>query len=220
MTEEVAGRGRAESEFRHEDITGDRAHCGVCPRRRQRFGGYEQGVQVWSPSLVCPNPNSHQSRNVDSRVASTPRDVHKRNEPRRGGNRSPFPSRVFPRRREGAPAASVTQYSSGGVHLALATIFKVLATRPCLPFRRRPGPATSPHNESRHHPTLPGQAPGCFLARLRGRPLSDYRPVIGCLKTLPVIHNRPDCRHRSVIDRLLRSVAHRPRCPKTRSGTR
>ena len=88
--------GREASEFRHEDITGDRAHCGVCPRRRQRFGGYEQGVQVWSPSLVCPNPNSHQSRNVDLRVASTPRDVHKRNEPRRGGNRSPFPLRIVP----------------------------------------------------------------------------------------------------------------------------
>ena len=38
--------GRETSEFRHEDITGDRTHCGVCPRRRQRFGGYEQGVQV------------------------------------------------------------------------------------------------------------------------------------------------------------------------------
>ena len=74
--------------------TGDRTHCGVCPRRRQRLGGYEQGVQVWSPSLVCTNPNSLQSRNVNSRVASTPRDVHQRNEPRRGGNRSPFP--LFP----------------------------------------------------------------------------------------------------------------------------
>ena len=58
-------RGRETSEFHHEDITGGRTHCGVCSRRRRRFGGYEQGVQVWSPSLVCTNPNSHQSRNVD-----------------------------------------------------------------------------------------------------------------------------------------------------------
>ena len=31
----------------------------------------------------------------------------------------------------------------------LATFLKSLATRPGLPFRRRPGPATSPYNESR-----------------------------------------------------------------------
>jgi hypothetical protein len=46
------------NEFRHEDIIGDRTHCGVCHRRRQRVGGYEQGLQVGSPPLVRTGPNS------------------------------------------------------------------------------------------------------------------------------------------------------------------
>ncbi len=58
-------RGREASEFRHEDITGDRTHCGVCPRCRWRPGGYEQGVQVRSAPLVRTRATSPEGRYVN-----------------------------------------------------------------------------------------------------------------------------------------------------------
>ena len=57
----------------------------------------------------------------------------------------------------------------------LATFLKSLATRPGLPFRRRPGPATFPYNESRAIiRTSPGQAPGCFLPACEAALLSEH----------------------------------------------
>ena len=41
LTQGWQARGRETSEFRREDITGGRTHCGVCPRRRQCSGSYE-----------------------------------------------------------------------------------------------------------------------------------------------------------------------------------
>jgi hypothetical protein len=55
---EMAGSGGATSEFGHEDIANDCTHCGVCPWCRRRVGGYEQGVQDRSASLVRAEPNS------------------------------------------------------------------------------------------------------------------------------------------------------------------
>jgi hypothetical protein len=62
---EMAGSGGATSEFGHEDIANDCTHCGVCPWCRRRVGGYEQGVQDRSASLVRTKPNSHQGRGVE-----------------------------------------------------------------------------------------------------------------------------------------------------------
>ena len=65
LTQEVAGSGgEKQASFRHEDITGGRTHCGVCPWHGWRLGGYEQGVQVRSPPLVRTGPNSHEGRDV------------------------------------------------------------------------------------------------------------------------------------------------------------
>jgi len=57
--------GRETSEFCHEDITSDRTHYGFCPWCRRRVGGYEQGVQDRSASLVRTEPNSHQGRGIE-----------------------------------------------------------------------------------------------------------------------------------------------------------